>query len=80
VNSKSTFDQSAMSAQIRINVNGTVQTLPRMTLAEWVDSTGVLPSALATAINGQFVSRAARAGCLLKDGDVLTTFQPIAGG
>ncbi len=80
MNSKSSFDQSAINAQIHINVNGSVQTVPRMTLAQWVDRTGVLPSALATAVNGQFVPRTARDGYLLKEGDVLTTFQPIAGG
>ena len=71
---------AASNAEIRVNVNGTVHTLPSMTLAEWVNNAGVLPTALATAVNGQFVPRAARAEYLLQDGDVLTTFQPIAGG
>jgi sulfur carrier protein len=73
-------EKAATDTQIQVNVNGAVHTLPRMTLAQWVASTGVLPTALATAINGQFVPRAARGEYLLQDGDVLTTFQPIAGG
>ena len=71
---------AAANEDIQVNLNGTLLTMPRMTLAEWVASTGVLTTALATAVNGQFVPRAARADYQLQDGDVLTTFQPIAGG
>ena len=34
----------------------------------------------ATAVNGEFVSRQARAGHLLHDGDTLLCFAPITGG
>ena len=73
-------EKTATHPQIQVNVNGSLHTLPRMSLAQWVDSTGVLPTALATAVNGQFMPRAVRADFQLQDGDVLTTFQPIAGG
>jgi sulfur carrier protein len=38
------------------------------------------PQALATAVNGDFVPRAARATLQLKEGDAVFTFQPITGG
>ena len=50
------------------------------TLAELVAELGVAPQSLATAVNGEFVPRGARAGCALHDGDAVFTFQPITGG
>ncbi len=50
------------------------------TLAALVESLDQAPAALATAVNGQFVPRAQRAACSLRDGDLVTTFQPITGG
>ena len=50
------------------------------TLAALVESLGQAPATLATAVNGQFVPRTLRAACGLRDGDVVTTFQPITGG
>ncbi|PXW98076.1 sulfur carrier protein ThiS [Sphaerotilus hippei] len=38
------------------------------------------PRRCATAVNGQFVPRAARAARLLQPGDTITTFQAIVGG
>jgi sulfur carrier protein len=40
----------------------------------------VVRDAIATAVNGEFVARTARATCALKDGDAVTCFQPITGG
>lgn len=37
-------------------------------------------SAVATAINGDFVARTARAQRTLRDGDALFVFQPVTGG
>ena len=71
---------AASGAPIRVNVNGVLMTVPRTTLAQWVDSTGATPVSLATAVNGQFVARAARAQHWLAEGDVIVTFQPIEGG
>ena len=50
------------------------------TLGELVESLGLTPAALATAVNGDFVPRTQRRECRLHDGDVVTTFQPITGG
>lgn len=35
---------------------------------------------VATAVNGQFVARGARAGHVLQDGDAVLCFSPITGG
>ena len=50
------------------------------TLADLVAALGQPPHALATAINGEFVPREARAARPLRDGDAVFTFQPITGG
>jgi sulfur carrier protein len=73
-------EQAIATAPIQINVNGQIKTVPQMTLAQWVDSTGAAPASLATAVNGQFVARTARAQYVLTEGDVIVTFQPIEGG
>jgi sulfur carrier protein len=49
-------------------------------LADLLLSVAPLPRALATAINGEFVPRDARAETLLREGDAVFTFQPITGG
>lgn len=61
-------------------VNGQPQASTARNLQEWVDAQGVLPQALATAVNGEFVPRDLRAKHQLRDGDVVLTFQPIQGG
>ena len=38
------------------------------------------PESVATAVNGAFVSRGARAGHVLRDGDTVLCFSPITGG
>jgi sulfur carrier protein len=38
------------------------------------------PTSVATALNGRFVPRAARADTPLSDGDQVLLFQPIVGG
>ena len=50
------------------------------TLAELVATLGHEPSAVATAVNGDFVARGARAERLLADGDRVHCFKPITGG
>lgn len=70
----------AAAALIRISVNGLPQSVPAMTLAQWVASAGAAPESLATAVNGEFVARDARAARLLRDGDAVMSFQPIQGG
>jgi sulfur carrier protein len=64
-----------------VHVNGEArQVTPGATLADLVAALGVSPGSLATALNGEFVPRDARAQCVLRDGDAVFTFQPITGG
>ncbi len=65
---------------ITVVVNGKPESTTARTLQDWVDARGVLPAALATAINGQFVPRSQRAQQALHEGDAILTFQPIEGG
>jgi sulfur carrier protein len=50
------------------------------TLAQLLDIERRDAAAVATALNGQFVPRGARADTALSDGDVVLFFQPIVGG
>ncbi|TIC86897.1 sulfur carrier protein ThiS [Crenobacter intestini] len=51
-----------------------------LTLDALLDMQGVARDAVATAVDGVFVPRSARAGFLLADGARVTLFQPIVGG
>jgi sulfur carrier protein len=65
----------------QITVNGEPRRVDdSTTLADLVAALGQAPTALATAVNGEFVPRAERAGVRLRDGDAVFTFQPITGG
>ena len=64
-----------------ITVNGEPRSVDAgATLADLVTALGATPQALATAVNGEFVPRAARASVQLREGDAVFTFQPITGG
>ncbi len=64
-----------------ITLNGEPRPLaPDMTLADLIASLAGQPQVLATAVNGEFVPREARASVQLHDGDAVFTFQPITGG
>ena len=64
-----------------ITLNGEPRDLPDgATLADLVASLDQAPQALATAVNGDFVAREARAQRVLAEGDTVFTFQPITGG
>lgn len=64
-----------------ITVNGEPRKIAEeATLADLVAALGHAPQALATAVNGEFVPRDARAAVRLKEGDAVFTFQPITGG
>jgi sulfur carrier protein len=66
---------------ICITLNGQTRELSAgQTLADLIAALDAPPQALATAVNGEFVAREARAGCLLREGDAVFTFQPITGG
>ena len=66
---------------LQITINGEPREVREgETLADLVAALGHAPASLATAVNGEFVARAARAGRPLRDGDAVFTFQPITGG
>ena len=66
---------------LSITVNGQQRTVPDdATLADVVNALGQAPEALATAVNGDFVPRIARADVRMREGDAVFTFQPITGG
>ena len=66
---------------IQITVNGATRAvITDTTLAELVLSLTPLPQVLATAVNGEFVSRHQRDAHCLRNGDAVFTFQPITGG
>ena len=66
---------------LQITLNGEPRTIAEgETLADLVAALGQPPQAVATAVNGEFVARAARAETNLRDGDAVFTFQPITGG
>jgi sulfur carrier protein len=67
-------------ATVTVVVNGTPEATTARTLQAWVEARGVLPAALATAVNGTFVPRSLRAQQPLAEGDTILTFQPIEGG
>ena len=66
---------------IGITLNGEPRQLGAgQTLAELIAQLDAPPRALATAVNGEFVSRDQRATRELRDGDAVFTFQAITGG
>jgi len=66
---------------ITITLNGQAHQVPTdQTLADLIAQLDATPQSLATAVNGEFVPREARAAQPLRDGDAVFTFQPITGG
>lgn len=64
-----------------VQVGGGQRELPAgSTLADLVAALGHAPTAVATAVNGQFVARDARPQHVLADGDHIHCFRPITGG
>lgn len=65
----------------QVTLNGEPKQLQAgATLADLIAGISEQPQALATAVNGEFVPRDARAQTLLREGDAVFTFQPITGG
>ena len=65
----------------QITLNGEPRSVgAASTLADLIAALGQPPTALATAVNGEFVPRSERAGVRLREGDAVFTFQPITGG
>lgn len=65
---------------MKIEVNGEVRAVTGPTLADALAELGWSTARVATALNGDFVPRAVRAGTPLKDGDRLEVLGPMQGG
>jgi sulfur carrier protein len=66
---------------ITITVNGEARDMPAgSTLADALAASSQPAASFASAINGEFVARDARASTPLSDGDAVFTFQAITGG
>ena len=66
---------------IRLSVNGSEHRVAETsTLAGLLAALGHAPESVGTAVNGEFLARAQRGDCRLRDGDRVTFFQPIVGG
>jgi sulfur carrier protein len=63
-----------------ITVNGQRTETPARTLAELVARCGFAETQVATALNGDFVARAARGATLLSEGDQVEIVAPRQGG
>ncbi len=68
------------NTQLRIIVNGEATDTGARTLAELIASLGFPEAAVATARNGDFVPRSARAATLLSAGDKIEIVAPRQGG
>jgi sulfur carrier protein len=65
----------------RITLNGEAREVEETTtVADLVAALGQAPQSVATAVNGDFVSRSQRDSVTLREGDAVFTFQPITGG
>lgn len=68
-------------ATVTVQLEGGLQVLPAgSTLADLVALLGHAPQAVATAVDGCFVSREQRAAQPLRDQQTVLLFQPIVGG
>ncbi|MGV8988954.1 MAG: sulfur carrier protein ThiS [Cypionkella sp.] len=65
---------------MRIDLNGTPRELTAASLSDALTELGYGEAALATALNGTFVSAAARAATILQDGDRVEVLAPMQGG
>ena len=65
---------------MRVEVNGKDLTAEAETLADLLTEQGFEVTAVATAVNGQFVPRGARADHPLNDGDRIEVLSPMQGG
>ena len=65
---------------MRIEVNGEPRETRAGSLAEAVAELGLGEAAVATALNGDFVPRGARAGVRLSEGDRIEIVAPMKGG
>ena len=67
-------------ALLRVRVDGAEHCVPAGTTLEQVVADAGDAAAFSTAVNGEFVARAARAARVLAEGDEVLLFRPITGG
>ena len=65
---------------MKITLNGESRDLTGPSAADVLDQIGLGSARVATALNGNFLPAAARAGTTLKDGDALEVVAPMQGG
>lgn len=65
---------------MRIEVNGEARDVTGPTLADALADLGWGTARVATALNGNFVPKAARTSATLKEGDRLEVLAPMQGG
>ncbi|MEM1129900.1 MAG: sulfur carrier protein ThiS [Pseudomonadota bacterium] len=65
---------------MRIEVNGEAQDVAAVTLDGVLRELGFDSPAIATAVNGAFVAKSARAAQALQDGDRVEVLAPMQGG
>ncbi len=65
---------------MKIIVNAVSYEVTATVLSDVLDELGFTSSAMATAVNGRFVPRDARAMSALNDGDQLEVLAPMQGG
>lgn len=65
---------------MQIIVNQNPRDIRSETLGEVLTELGFTSTAIATAINGRFIPRAARADAILAEGDRLEVLAPMQGG
>lgn len=63
-----------------IVVNGKERAVSATTLAGMLMELGLAETRIATAIGGEFVPRAARETCILREGDKVEILAPMQGG
>jgi len=74
-------NMKTIEATLDVSVNGQMHTLAASgTLAELIGCLGHAPESVATALNGEFITRGERAARVLRHGDKVTCFQAITGG
>ncbi len=65
---------------MKLVINGELQDVPAVTLAEALQSLDLAEAKVATALNGDFVPARAREATTLKDGDRIEIVAPRQGG
>lgn len=65
---------------MRIEVNGAAQEVRAAILAEVLAELGLADARVATALNGVFVPKGARAETVVQEGDRLEVLAPMQGG